>query len=430
MRALAAALVVLAWLAAPAGASEVWVERSPGKPCRECSGPVADNETLRVTGGPGERNALGIARRSGEIVVTDRTAALRAGEGCIRESEHRARCAVEDLSGAYVVAGDADDSVRLDIGALVELGAGNDRLEVEGPAVDAAGGPGDDVLLGGPGRDHLNAGTGGDRLEGGDNDDTLLNDEGPGLADAIGFPDEELAFAAGTGAGAHDEFHGGDGLDYVSYGGRRPPIHIDLRAGRAGRDRLRSIERIQGGHGDDTVMGDDGPNFISGGGGRDRLIGRGGADELTAGGEMSGGAGRDSFWGIERGAAIRCGAGRDDVDSLRRGVTLDSCEAFPMLYDGIQIRVRERRLRVSGFCRLSTPCRFRVVLASRDGTVLARRSIEPRRDDPFVAVPLTGRGVRLLRRHARVRAVLTATEETHRGAAKPQRRTQRLNVVL
>jgi Ca2+-binding RTX toxin-like protein len=76
--------------------------------------------------------------------------------------------------------------------------------------------------------------------------------------------------------------------DRVSCRGRTAPISVDLADekadGEAGEgDILRGIESVEGGSGDDQLLGNDRGNAFIGRIGSDRLVGRGGDDTLVPG---------------------------------------------------------------------------------------------------------------------------------------------------
>ncbi|MGH2811868.1 MAG: hypothetical protein ACRDI1_04045, partial [Actinomycetota bacterium] len=99
---------------------------------------------------------------------------------------------------------------------------------------------------------------------------------------------------------------GGAGVDMALYHEARSPLEIDLAAGfareslpgpRPPEDSLSSIESAVGGHFEDIISGDEGPNILIGGpggqSGDDVLNGRGGSDILfpSQDGEANGGDG-------------------------------------------------------------------------------------------------------------------------------------------
>ena len=120
-----------------------------------------------------------------------------------------------------------------------------------------------------------------------------------------------------------DTYDGGPGRDSVTAArASATPVLFDLSAGRAssvslGEDTLLNLEIVIGSSHDDTIIGDEGPNWLYGGHngfrlgrrlpmGNDRLIGRGGDDVLD---------GLDDT------------VGTDHYDSIDGGEGNDSCPA-------------------------------------------------------------------------------------------------------
>ena len=212
--------------------------------------------------------------------------------------------------------GGNDDIFGLLLGDdLLDGGSGNDVL---------AGRQGDDYLDGGVGDDHLNAGSGKDVLMGGAGDDVLIAD----FYDAVGTDDR-------------DYLDGGDGEDYLWGGWGR-----DVLRGGAGDDSLRGDNLLDGWpnliHSDlsNSFIPSPGPaifsatgaaDFLDGGSGNDLLVGDGGDDIL------SGGAGNDQLFGddeagywvvpgddvLDGGMGDDLLAAGDGADSLSGGVGLD-----------------------------------------------------------------------------------------------------------
>jgi Ca2+-binding RTX toxin-like protein len=199
-------------------------------------------DELRASGIYGDfRLALG-------VLVTD-TAGAVAGAGCQQVDPTSVRCMVPDQQiGNATVA------------AALDGGPGNDIVHAGDVVQRLLGGEGDDVL------DASEVTSG--QVEGGPGADRLI---GP---------------AGGTGASsAGPTFDGGPGPDTmvgrgtVSYADRTVPVHVDLRKrgpvqGAAGEgDTIDGPRSIQGGHGDDTLIGSRGSNVLSGGTGDDTLKG-------------------------------------------------------------------------------------------------------------------------------------------------------------
>ncbi|NJR13435.1 MAG: calcium-binding protein [Phyllobacteriaceae bacterium] len=114
------------------------------------------------------------------------------------------------------------------------------------------------------------------------------------------------------GRGGADVLLGGTGSDTADFTGSAA-VNVNLQTGiatggDAQGDTLLSIENLRGGDGGDVLTGDDGNNILRGGDGADTLIGGNGINRLLgeAGNDrMIGGAGTDEFDG---------GTGTDTVD--------------------------------------------------------------------------------------------------------------------
>lgn len=141
--------------------------------------------------------------------------------------------------------------------------SGNDYLESYG---------GDDNLSGGKGNDYLYGGAGNDKVEGGAGNDFILGSDGSG----------------------NDSYNGGSGNDTISYSGATQSVTVNLNKGRASgaeidQDKLRDIENVIGGAGDDIITGNSKSNYLIGNDGNDTLDGGKGKDTLV------GGAGNDTY---------------------------------------------------------------------------------------------------------------------------------------
>ena len=224
---------------------------------------------------------------------------------------------------------------------------GNDRLLGRGGDDVLEGGAGADRLLGGAGVDtasysgsneavtvDLEAGTvAGGHAEG----DVIMNIEnvtGSGHGDVLGGDDgDNRLFGAGGndrlsgragddvlagGAGA-DRLLGGAGTDTVSYSGSNEAVTVDLEAGtvaggHAEGDVIVDVENMIGSGYGDMLGGDASVNRLDGGDGDDVLRGGGGDDVLDGGADsdrLFGGAGKDELWGKNGGDWLDGGAGAD-----------------------------------------------------------------------------------------------------------------------
>lgn len=153
--------------------------------------------------------------------------------------------------------------------AIIETGAGDDRVKA---------GRGEATIATGKGNDFVRGGRGGD----------VVSD--------------------GSGA---DVYRGGGGRDAIGYGGAPGPVQANLTTGggfAAGEfDRFRGFEDVTGSRWDDFLVGSDQANSLAGGLGDDVVVGDDGGDLLV------GGPGQDSAHG---------GRGHDGCYTEQR----DNCE--------------------------------------------------------------------------------------------------------
>jgi Ca2+-binding RTX toxin-like protein len=221
----------------------------------------------------------------------------------------------------------------------VSGGDGNDRIvldETNGPLPKASlsGGNGNDTLVGGSGADTLSGGSGNDNLTGGPGADQVLGQAG----------DDLLIWNPGDGSDLNE---GGDGIDTIEVNGggvsetfsataaaagtrvlfqRTAPAPFSLDIGsseklvlnaNAGDDTfnggtgLASLMSftVNGGAGNDTLLGTDGADVLNGGDGNDFIDGNAGADHVFMG------AGDDVFtWDPGDGSDIvEGGTGNDTM---------------------------------------------------------------------------------------------------------------------
>lgn len=209
-------------------------------------------------------------------------------------------------------------------------GAGDDDLYG-----DDNGEPGgNDVLVGGAGEDSLNGYLGDDDLNGGDGDDGLYGHEGKDVL--VGGPGDD-AFGTLDGKDGADRYDGGSGNDYVGYWGRTANVKVTLdgKANDGGKNEgdsvTGSIERVYGGEGNDTLIGNNAPNGLNGEGGNDVLKGLGGDDDLNEGDgndAVYGGpgdeylynrAGEDKYYGGDGNDYFSAGSSADGRDVFSGG---------------------------------------------------------------------------------------------------------------
>jgi len=179
---------------------------------------------------------------------------------------------------------------------------GSDRLSGEGGNDTVLGDRGKERLFGGGGRDRLSGGRGSDKADGGGGRDRIFGDEGndriTGGGGARDYVDEGLGdgpLVSGGGGGFDivvgnsgvDRIDGGGGKhDIASYATSSQAININLSAGLmrgAERERLRGIESVIGGSGNDSMRGNRSHNRLDGGPGDDSLRAVGGGDAAFGG---------------------------------------------------------------------------------------------------------------------------------------------------
>jgi Ca2+-binding RTX toxin-like protein len=223
--------------------------------------------------------------------------------------------------------------------------SGNDRLD---------GGPGADLIQGGAGKDFLVGGEGDDTIQGQGANDTLKGENGDDNLDGgIGGYDRvfEWADQSFTIIGGGDVFGtltGGLGTDVllnfeeVKLTGGAGPNNLDASGfsgravlwGAAGDDTLvgsdynellpgevepngrRAGDHLNGGPGDDMIVGNDGWDTLFGGSGNDTMEGNGGADVLYGQRDddsLKGGIGDDSILGDDGNDILNGGDGNDTL---------------------------------------------------------------------------------------------------------------------
>jgi serralysin len=177
--------------------------------------------------------------------------------------------------------------------AYIDGGAGNDKLLGTGEADDLRGGVGNDVLSGNDGNDKLTGGAGVDTVDGGNGDDTILfgGTEGQGdtMIGGAGFDAVEITGAGSVTLGRFEAtassieaWHGNGagvigtkGADIFDFGGLLDVTRLSFVDGGDGNDTLigsRAADDLRGGLGSDTLSGGAGDDILTGGKGNDRFI--------------------------------------------------------------------------------------------------------------------------------------------------------------
>lgn len=237
----------------------------------------------------------------------------------------------DTISGVYnVYGGSGADTLSGDAGINW---IGGDASGGSGSSTDTIhGGAGGDQLSGGPGGDHLFGEAGADGLNGEEGEDELRGGaENDSLDGDISGAAPDLMFGEGGDDGIEldagdDTIDGGEGSDEIRSSGASGGLSIDFTLSTTtnpglGTDNLAGMENVAGTSGfADTLKGDNGPNKLSGNGKGDHLEGRGGNDTLfvsTVGEatEIDGGGGDDLIVGSIGPDTIAGGAGKDTISS-------------------------------------------------------------------------------------------------------------------
>ena len=263
---------------------------------------------------------------------------LTGGGPCAQLNPSLVQCPKAAVTSYTLTGSGQADTVFADsfpVSGDIDLGGGNDYLQV---------GRGDDDIHGGAGTDQVSYNVR-DYSVSVSMDDVANDGElNVGEADDI-HSDVEVVFG-GNGddvfrgnasrnefrgmfgndkfygsVGASDLFEGYLGFDIVEYD-VATPLTIDLlgeeaAVGPSQTDTLFTLEMAVGGTGDDIIRGDDGPNRLVGGGGNDFIRGLGGEDVLFASGDLStvvGDDGDDLLLAYQgTGKQLQGGAGSDTV---------------------------------------------------------------------------------------------------------------------
>lgn len=184
---------------------------------------------------------------------------------------------IEGTDGHDVIVGGPGESQIYGLGGNDAIcgGGGDDAIYGGRGNDDADGGPGEDQVLGEHGNDRLSGGAGdNDTVDGGPGDDFVSG--GAGNFDLL------------VGGAGRDRVDGGLGShDIVSYESAGGAVEVDLGLGRATgaeSEPLSGIEDVLGGTGNDTLIGASvSPNRLDGGPGDDRLVGVGPGDRAFGG---------------------------------------------------------------------------------------------------------------------------------------------------
>ena len=246
--------------------------------------------------------------------------------------------------------GSGDDQLNGDEGDDALYGeSGNDGLIGNLGNDSLFGGDGDDNLYGNAGNDFLNGGLGKDYISGGEGNDVIRGDSD----DVISITDsdsvsknapslkantpitEEINNVNGdildggigndylTGSSGNDSLIGGIGIDSLFGGYGNDTLYANYAEGVV-EDSLdlkeKNREVLDGGAGDDYLLGSLGKDFLIGGAGNDYLLGGLGQDSLIGGAgddTLIGGRGADSF--VFENQVTKFDLGHDTVKQFRGG---------------------------------------------------------------------------------------------------------------
>ncbi len=208
-------------------------------------------------------------------------------------------------------------------------GAGDDVIDTSSFdfSVVLIGGAGNDVLTGGNRNDQIDGGEGNDRITGGAGSDILV--AGPGS-------DHLVDIVSGNSALGETQLSSGEGTDVIS------DFEKATLNGTAANDRIdaRTFEHpitVNGGAGDDTILGtghhdvlngDAGDDWVYGYGGNDRLAGGAGADS------MYGGIGNDSLSGNDGADLLEGDLGNDTLNGGEHNDSLYAGSGHDLLLGG------------------------------------------------------------------------------------------------
>ena len=171
----------------------------PAAPAFASSAAVVGEEVL-VTGDD-DADVITVELIDKTMLISD-PGGITAGEGCEQTTPGVVSCKANQVLRAVVQSGAGDDRVRVfGIEAFVDGGAGNDKLRSAAQA----------TLFGSDGDDKLRGGVGNDLLSGGDGEDRVVGDTG--LDVLKGGRDDD--FIDGQ-DGEKDRLNGGGGKDLAA----------------------------------------------------------------------------------------------------------------------------------------------------------------------------------------------------------------------
>jgi Ca2+-binding RTX toxin-like protein len=300
---------------------------------------------------PNETNDVTMTQSGGNFVFSDPGAPILAGPGCTAVNANQVSCAIAGVGFVDIDLGDLNDQVHVADDVRLQQGFS--------PAVNASGGPGNDLMapgansnssfFGEAGNDTLQGSSGSDRLDGGSENDAISGNGGDD--DLVGGSGDDSIdggpggdfIDGGTQANGADAVAGGDGRDALSYSNRIEDLHITEDgtaddgsacpgASCEGDNVQPDVEQVNGGDGNDSITGSGVNNQLEGNGGNDVLDGAGGGDRLFAGNgddSLTGGGGDDHLAGELGADNLQGGAGDDFLEAEALDQSADSYSGGP-----------------------------------------------------------------------------------------------------
>jgi Ca2+-binding RTX toxin-like protein len=278
------AAVVLGVLVSAAPAAAGTVELRDTGPIAHTPGDVYE---VVFEAAPGESNIVSVSAGPGGVFVRDTGTPVTPGAFCTQ--------GIDGVSCSPAVGGFVTGP------AVVDLGDGDDRLAVEGISATVRDGPGDDVIEIPSGV--FEAGAGAD----------VMRITNPAAA-------SEVTYATRTaGVSITEDGQANDG---------EPGERDDVGFG---------IQHVQGGFGDDVLVGGQEPHILDGNAGDDRLIG-GPRDDILTGDDSLTGSGNDFLSGGDGDDRLLGGPGADVI----RGGPGEDSTAWPNAPSGVQVTLDDR----------------------------------------------------------------------------------------
>ena len=270
-------------------------------------GQAGSDRALR--GGPGNDLLLGGDGDEADSTPADRNPVLRGGGGNDSVHGEAGNDTVSGDAGADTLSGGEEPTRSTTRTPPLRCHVAFDGVNNDGTAGEGDHAEADfELVLGGIGNDTFIGGPGGEQLTGGDGDDHLIGGGGPDVMD------------------------GGPGADTASYADRSTPVTVNLAefandgAPGEGDHVAGDVEKVLGGSGDDTLLGDGTANVLLGAVGNDRLSGAEGDDLVIgdAGNDtMAGDVGNDTLLGSDGNDALSGGDGNDDLKGEAGNDTMD-----------------------------------------------------------------------------------------------------------